>query len=660
MRLSRLLMLLFLCIAAPAAARNMDGVLVAETMHPRAGQEVAVALVLTPHPGWHGYWSNPGEAGFPPQFKWTLPADTLVAGPDFPVPHVLSVAGLANYVFEGEHALLFRLKVPRSLASGRAIPLKLSAHYLVCSAEVCVPEAAEFALTLTAGDGTDRDPRFDAWRARLPAPLAAEAHFSHEQPLIRFAIPYPANAALTDPRIYPIGRKAIIDSSPQAVTRVGDTLVVSLSAAPNFSQASIAGVLAIGGGRGLSFTAVPGPVPAVPPPAPRADARATIIALLGAILGGLILNIMPCVFPILSLKALSLAKSGADERAARREALAYAAGAILVLTALGGLVIALKVGWAFQLQDPRVVLILFALMVALTLNLLGVFELPVLGGGTHPAGGFATGALAAFVATPCTGPFMGAALGAALILPPAAALAVFAGLGFGLALPFLAIGFIPALRRKLPRPGQWMVTLRRVLAVPMALTALWLGWVFSRQTGSTGLALMLGVVAVVTVALFFGGRRQHVGRAGIAIAAAIAVVGTIAAAGLVRPKARNAISATADSPATGEKFSEARLAQLVAAKKPVFVYFTADWCLTCKVNEKAAIDREETQAAFKKAGVTTLVGDWTDGDATIGAFLRAHGRAGVPLYLYYAPGEANARELPQILTPETLIRQTGS
>ncbi len=658
MRLSRLLLLLLALIATPVAARNMDGVLVAETARVQPGQEVAVALVLTPHKGWHGYWTNPGEAGYPPRFDWTLPKGAIVTPPDFPVPQTLTIAGLANYVFEGEHALLFRLKLPEKMVAGAAVPLVLDTNYLVCSDEVCVPEQARFSLTLMIGPGTGRDSRFDAWRARLPAPLSADAHFQREGPLIRFAIPYPANASLDEPKIYPLSRNALIDSGSQTFSRVGDTLVGSVFAAPNFDAASIGGVLAIGNGRGLSFTAVPGPVPAVPEQGKAGDARTIVIAILGAVLGGLILNVMPCVFPILSLKALSLAHAGGNEGTARREALAYAAGAIVVLTALGALVLALRVGWAFQLQDPRVVLVLFALMVALTINLLGVFELPVIGGGTHPAGGFATGALAAFVATPCTGPFMGAALGAALILPPAAALAVFAGLGLGLALPFLAIGFVPALRRRLPRPGKWMVTLRRILAVPMALTALWLAWVLWKQTGNHGAIVALGVIAIIVAMLTIGGVRQRAGRAGLAIAGLVALVGTAGGAALLRGKSPSATNPTAAATIFGEPFSEARLAQLVAAKKPVFVYFTADWCLTCKVNERAAIDRDETHAAFRRAGVTTLVGDWTNGDATIGAFLRAHGRAGVPLYLFYAPGEVDARELPQILTPDTLIRQT--
>jgi DsbC/DsbD-like thiol-disulfide interchange protein/cytochrome c biogenesis protein CcdA len=654
MRLSRLLLILLAFFAAPAMARHMTGVLVADTPHPRAGQEITVALVMTPEKGWHGYWQNPGEAGFPPKFEWSRPKDVLIGGAEFPVPQLLSVAGLANYVFEGEHALLFRVSLPKGLTPSQPIPLKLAANYLVCSAEVCVPEVADFALTLTAGDGSERDPRFDAWRAKLPAPLAADAHFSYEQPLIRFAIPYPAGAALVNPRVFPVGQKAIIDSSPQAIARFGDTLVVTMSAAPNFSQASVAGVLAIGNGRGLTFTATPGPVP-MPAAAPKHDGQTILWAVLGALFGGLILNVMPCVFPILSLKALSLAHAGTDESAARREALTYTAGAVLTLTALGAVVLALKVGWAFQLQDPRVVLVLFALMVALTLNLLGVFELPVLGGSARASGGFMTGALAAFVATPCTGPFMGAALGVAVVLPPVAALAVFASLGLGLALPFLAIGFVPALRRRLPKPGKWMLTLRRILALPMALTALWLGWVFWRQSGQYGGVSVIFIAVGTIGALYVAGRLQM--ERGNKWLAATAVILLCMAWSVGGESIHQKTGAPQIAP-NQNAFSEARLNQLVAAQKPVFVYFTADWCLTCKVNEKAAIDREDTQAAFKKAGVTTLVGDWTDGDAKIGAFIRAHNRAGVPLYLYYAPGETNARELPQILTPETLIRQT--
>jgi thiol:disulfide interchange protein len=373
----------------------------------------------------------------------------------------------------------------------------------------------------------------------------------------------------------------------------------------------------------------------------------------GAVLGGLLLNVMPCVFPILSLKALSLARAGGDERSARRDAAAYAAGVIGVCLALGAVLLALRaggaaVGWAFQLQDPRVILFLLLLVTAIALNLAGLFQLPSFGRGgglagrDGAAGAFWTGALAAFVATPCTGPFMGAALGAALVLPEAAALAIFAGLGLGLALPFLLLGFVPALRRRLPRPGPWMQRLRRILSVPMFLTALGLAWIFERQAGGEGLLIALAAVAVLATALWWAGRRHKwLPIAAGAAAAALALAFLPMAVAPAEAQAGGALNA--------QPFSEARLAALRAQGKPVFLYFTADWCVTCKVNEKAVLERAEVARGFRAKGVTVLVGDWTRGNGEIGRFLEKHGRSGVPLYLWYAPG-GEAEVLPQILT----------
>jgi thiol:disulfide interchange protein len=368
---------------------------------------------------------------------------------------------------------------------------------------------------------------------------------------------------------------------------------------------------------------------------------------------------MPCVFPILSLKALSLAKSGGE--GARGEAVAYTAGVVLVCLALGGVLLALRAGgaaagWAFQLQDPRVVGVLLLLSVAIALNLAGLFELPTprVASRAGGAGAFATGALAAFVATPCSGPFMGAALGAALVLPTAAALAVFAGLGLGIALPFLLIGFVPALRRRLPRPGMWMVTFRRILALPMFATALALAWVLGRQAGVDGLTLALAAALVAGCGLWWAGRRQAAGRA--AWVAVPALAAALVAVALVRPAPVQAAAAQTG----GERFSEARLASLQAEGRPVFAYFTADWCLTCKVNEKAAIETDATAAAFRRGNVAVLVGDWTDGDPALGRFIERHNRAGVPLYLWYPKGGGAPRVLPQLLTPGMLAALPAS
>ena len=318
--------------------------------------------------------------------------------------------------------------------------------------------------------------------------------------------------------------------------------------------------------------------------------------------------------------------------------------ALLAIRAAGA-----EAGWAFQLQDPRTIMVLLLLAVAVTANLVGLFELPVLGGRAQPAGSFGTGALAAFVATPCAGPFLGAALGTALLLPPGGSVTVFAALGLGLGLPFLAVALVPALRRWLPKPGRWMDRLKRFLAIPMAASAVAALWLLDRLAGERG--LLIG--AVVSFALLFAayeaGRLQRRGKGG-AWGGAIAGFALAAIAIAMVPQRTRTSHAIAGS----EPWSEARVASIVMQGKPVFVYFTADWCLTCKVNEAAAIDRSEVRDAFKKTGVTVLAGDWTNGDPAITRFLESRGRAGVPLYLWYRPGEA-PEELPQVLTPQMLI-----
>jgi thiol:disulfide interchange protein len=388
---------------------------------------------------------------------------------------------------------------------------------------------------------------------------------------------------------------------------------------------------------------------------------ATLIAFGGALLGGLILNIMPCVFPILSLKALSLAKGSVDERGARREALAYTAGVLAVIVGLGAAILALRaggtsVGWAFQLQDPRTIVVLMLLVVALTLNLAGLFEIPTpafVDSASGASGAFATGALAAIIATPCTGPFMGAALGAALVLPWYAGLAVFAGLGLGLAIPFLAIGFIPTLRKALPRPGAWMESFRHFLAIPMGLTAIWLAWVLGGEAGVDGITLGLVGALGISVVLFVVGRRQGRGLSAHWLSV-VALIGVVAGTAVViKPHAKTAVAA-APVEGSAQPFSEEKLAAARAKGQPVFAYFTADWCLTCKVNERVAIDTDQVRTAFARHNVAVLVGDWTDGDPKLGRFIEQHNRAGVPLYLYYPPGATEPQVLPQVLTPGML------
>ena len=653
-----------------SAAPHLAIRLLAESTQPAAGSEVTLALDTRPQPGWHGYWENPGDAGFPAKLDWTLPKGATVSPPTYPMPGTLLVVGLMNYVFEAPYAPLVTLKVPAGLAPGAALPIRLHTQYLVCTREVCVPEQADLFLSLTVGDGAI-DPAvrasFDAWRRVLPHPLGGAATYQASGGRVRIAIPYPASAPLDQGYFFPLTTGLIDYAAPQSVTRDGDRLVIETKASGQGATGPLQGVLRVGAGKALAVTATAGTVAAASPVASSSGgaAPAILLALVGAILGGLILNVMPCVFPILSIKALSLARGHLGEREARHEALAYTAGIVTVCVALGGIILALRaggdaVGWAFQLQNPRVLVVLLLLTVALSLNLAGLFEIPTpqfvnRAGGA--GGAFATGALAAFVATPCAGPFMGAALGTALVLPWPAALAVFAGLGLGLALPFLAIGFIPALRRRLPKPGAWMERFRRFLSIPMWLTALALAWVLGKEADVDGMAYGLCAALGLGIVLWAAGRRQARGLA-FGTAAVVMIV-AITGAGIwlmTRTHPPTSVAKLADG---AEPFSETRLAALRAEGRPVFAYFTADWCLTCKVNEKTAIETDTARTAFAKAKVAVLVGDWTNGDPVLGRFIEAHNRAGVPLYLYYAPGAAEPRVLPQVLTPGMLAALAG-
>ena len=632
--------------------------LVAETASPKAGSTINLALDSRPQPGWHGYWQNPGDAGFPAKFAWTLPDRVTAGDPRYPAPQRLIVAGLMNYVFEQPYAVIVPLTVPQGLGVGSKLPIKLHLQYLVCTKTLCVPEQADLATELTVGDGQP-DPalaaQFAQWRRALPQPLGSRATYQAQGGALRIAIPYPASAAGAGAYFYPITADAIDYAEPQKIARDGDRLIVTTKG--KGASGPIEGVLNVDG-HALAVTADRGVVPV--PAATSTDGgwSTALLAFLGAVLGGLILNVMPCVFPILSLKALSLARAGGDERGARHEALAYAGGAISVCFALGVVMLALRaggsaVGWAFQLQNPNVVILLLLLTVAIALNLAGVFEVPVPGFVNRAAGAsgaFVTGALAAFVATPCAGPFMATSLGAALILPWPAALAIFGGLGLGLALPFLLLGFAPPLRKRLPRPGAWMDTLRRILSIPMWLTAVALAWVLGKEAGVNGMAL--GLLASLGAAVLFwvAGRRQARGLSFGAVVVLLLIVVAGVSAWLIRAQPAEANVAAAGE----EKFSEARLAQLRAQGRPVFAYFTADWCLTCKVNERVAIDTDAVHASFKAKNVAVLVGDWTNGDPVLGRFIEAHNRAGVPLYLYYPAGSGVPRILPQVLSPSLL------
>lgn len=649
------------------AALTVPATLVAESAAPAPGRETTIAFAMRPEPGWHGYWENPGDAGLGMTVDWTLPKGVRIGPLRYPVPEMLLVAGLMNHIYEGPYAVLATLSLAPDVKPGTRLPIRVKADWLACTDKVCVPQSDTLALELVAGDGAVTPAartRFDGWRAHLPRPLGAEGLWQVEGGRLRVSVPFPADAEARDVHLFPLSDALAAYAAPQTIRRDGDRLLIETEASAAAGGADrMAAVLRTGDHTGFHVELARGEVAA-----PGGGALPTLlIALGGAIVGGLLLNVMPCVFPILGLKALSLARAGdADAGKVRREAVAYALGVIVTCLALGLALLALRwagvaVGWAFQLQDPRIILLLLLLVTAIALNLAGLFELPAISGGERlagrggTAGAFWTGALVAFVATPCTGPFMGAAMGAALVLPVGAALALFAGLGFGLALPFLLLAYVPALRARLPRPGPWMGRVQKILSIPMILTAIALVWLLGQQRGSAAMALGGAAALLLALLLWWLGRRQRHGRGGGGLLVALAGVALLAGGVALLPGHAPARAAQADG---AVPFDEARLAALRAAGRPVFLYFTADWCLTCKANEAAAIDRAETRAAFDRAGVIVMVGDWTSADPAITRFLEGQGRSGVPLYLWYAPGR-EAHTLPQLLTPATLTGLVG-
>lgn len=669
--------------AGGAFERRLEGQLVAETMTPAPGETVTLAFHMTPDPGWHGYWENPGDAGLGMTTRWTLPAGVTAGTLEYPVPHTLIISGLMNHVYESDYALLTPLSIPANAVKGTKIPVKVAASALVCDDKLCVPQDFDLSLELTVGDGavtSENRALFDAWRAKMARPLSVgprDALYMRSNGVMRIGVKVPQSLTVTDPHLFAATGGAIAYAAPQIFTRNGDWLVMETKAEPDIGQSieAVDSLLKIGPDTGLRFQAIeaqPGELPqggSIISGKGQMEAgfdwQLLLFALGGAIAGGLILNIMPCVFPILSLKAISLARAGGEEHVVRREAWAYAAGVIAVCIALGGVILGLRaageqVGWAFQLQNPGMLLILLLLVSAITANLAGLFEITgprveshtTLKDGT--SGAFLTGALAAVIATPCTGPFMGAALGATLVLPTWAALVIFGGLGFGLALPFVALAYSPALRAKLPKPGPWMEKFRHWMAVPMGLTALALIWLMGRAAGNTGTIVAIVAVLVTLAVAAWYGRTQRQGKSsGLFAGAALLSIGLTSAYAFTLWAPKN--DATAEL--AGSRFSVAALDAARATNKPVFVYFTADWCVTCKVNEGAAINRADTEEAFAAHGVQVLVADWTKGDAEITRVLAEHGRNSVPLYLWYKPGVAEPEILPQILTSSMLIER---
>ena len=656
----------------------------------QAGQPIWVGLQLTHQSDWHTYWRNPGDSGLPTQIELNLPAGITAGDVQWPLPRKLKAGNLTNYGYDKTVLLAVPLTVSKQYKpnASQTLDLQVHANWLVCRLE-CIPQEGDFALRIPVNSSfapqaaafdalqaqqpqalpnVKTTTRFDAQRLvlqvnGLPAALhgqtlsvfphapevlesAAEQHprasQSWQDGVWTVRLPL-SNLRLNDPK-----KLGFLLTSGEGSARQGFEVSATISQAwPAVSELPVA------------------KAPVIAPVVSDAGALGFVLALLGAFIGGLILNLMPCVLPVLAIKLLGFAQHSRAHRAHRVAGMAYTAGVVLSFLALGAGVLALRaageqLGWGFQLQSPAVVSVLAALFTLIALNLFGLFEIgqilpsrvasfqykhPVMDAGL-------SGVLAVAVASPCTAPFMGASLGLAMTLPTWQALTIFAAMGLGLAAPYLLASFVPAVARLLPHPGPWMMTLRQLLAFPMLATVVWLLWVLGQQTSIDAAMFALG--GLLLLAAFVWALKQHTPAArGLTwLLAAALVWGAFSFAEALKTPANeapqtnalpNSASASTSSINTNQSWqpwSEAAMAQSLAQGRPVFVDFTAAWCVTCQINKKSTLSNSEVLADFAAHQVTLMRADWTRRDPAISAALTALGRSGVPVYVLHAPGKA--------------------
>jgi thiol:disulfide interchange protein DsbD len=659
------------------AAKHVDVELVADVAGARPGDTFWLGVRFVPEKSWHVYWRNPGDSGEAPRIQWMLPSGLSAGELEWPTPERIPFGPLVNFAYPGEVLLAAPVTIARDVARDVAIDaplaLRAAAKWLVCNEDECIPGGATVALTLPVGGGGTVSPAvarlFEARRLPTAPPAAwrieatrdatpdATGQADHVTLAVRGA-----SFEGAAPFFFAADREALEPSAPQPVTREPDGFRLVLTPRAS-APASLTGVLRIGA---YAYD-VQAPVVAA-----ATGFSATPLAL--AFVGGLLLNLMPCVFPVLALKALSLVGLGGEKRRrVRRHGLVYAAGIVVSFWALAGMLLAARaggaeLGWGFQLQNPTVIAALAGLFFWMALVLLDVVTIggSIMGVGHHLTVGdgdraaFFTGVLATVVATPCTAPFMGTAIGYALSQPALVALTVFTSLGLGLAFPYVLVTFVPAIASRLPRPGAWMETLKQLLAFPLLATVVWLVWVASFQAGSQAVGVILMGLVLIAFAAWLAGRfRSTPARVVASAAVAVAALLAFTITPLDRPAPRATGGGTVvDTSFAWEPFSTARIAELRAAGRPVFVDFTAAWCVTCQVNKKVALETAEVMAKMQQLGVVAIRADWTRPDAEITRALQEFGRDGVPLYVLYSGRENEPPKiLPQILTPTIVISE---
>ena len=652
------------------------------------GKTVWLGLQLTHQPDWHTYWRNPGDSGLPITVQWTLPAGITAGDIAWPLPKKIPIGNLANYGFDGTVLLPVPLTISQDFKPGltnNEIEVKLKANWLVCRKE-CIPEEGEFARKVPvkgsmAANSVAFNKAFDA----KPKPVLGSTGIlpdssvlidGHVIKLTVQGLPLALRGKTLE--FFPETPEVIETAAQWTQSWNGGvwSAQVPLSQQRGNSPDVMPVVLAAGG-QGyraelkvlgnwpkLSASGTGAPESVLPAAAPAKPGLSLLAALLGALLGGMILNLMPCVFPVLAIKVISFTRHAKDRHGHRVSGLAYSAGVVISFLALGALMLGLRsageqLGWGFQLQSPAVVAALAVLFTVMGLNLAGLFEfgqflpsrLSTLQAKNPSVNAFLSGVLAVAVASPCTAPFMGASLGLALSLPALQALLVFASIGVGMALPYLAASFIPAVARWLPRPGVWMDTFRRAMAFPMFATVVWLVWVLGQQTGIDGAGALLALLVAMSGVLW---SLSLTGRSRWLLTGVTVLVLTLMLAALGRNVTRPVdLGGAATSSERWQAWAPGRVEQALATGVPVFVDFTAAWCVTCQYNKKTTLVNAEVLSDLTARKVTLLRADWTRRDPAITSALAQLGRNGVPVYVLYQTGKTPV-VMSEILTVQEL------
>ncbi|KAF0184863.1 MAG: thio:disulfide interchange protein [Hyphomonadaceae bacterium] len=678
-----LFFVLALCPQIAAAqmpsSNNVNVSLISERETVRAGEVFHIALVQEIAPDWHTYWRNPGDVGDATRIEWTAPSGVMIGPIKWPTPSQIPYGDFVNYGYSERAIFPIEVRIPQNHALG-SVELSAKVDWLECK-DICIPGSSELKIIVKIGEASVPSANASEIQAALnalPSLFAGRAAISDTGNSLQIGFAGDAAKGAKSAYFYPyeISGGAFIDHAAEQSLEFGQNgFSLSLKKSPSIPKslpAEIGGVVVIeknGTQTALEILAPFGEFMAGvsgQKPSAAIDWRGLITASLAAFLGGLILNLMPCVFPILAMKIFGLTKiAHGNPSVARKYGIHYAIGVITTFSILGGVIYAIKasgqsIGWGFQLQDPSFLFIMAIVISALGLNLLGLFEF----GGLQNLGSrftqkpgnlgaFFSGTLAVAVASPCTAPFMGAALGFAATQSALVGMAVFVSLGIGFAFPFAALTFAPNALKFLPKPGPWMEKLKQILAIPMFLTAAWLIWVLGKISGVLGIYLAIGTISLLL--LWRIARTQNRPKI-IKIAAATGFIFLTIFSLLGFNLGHRAVDMKQNN---ANAWSEAAVQSAIGQGKTVFVNFTADWCITCKANEKLVFENPRVRRAMTKSNVVYLVADWTNRNDEITRALSSHGRLGVPLYLIYKPSASEPIVLPQILTPDAVVDGIG-